>query len=70
MAAKKNSIWTRCIWLIMIIMATIYSPLVLRPGVTEPWVLGLPYTLWASLLGAFSIVLITAIAAYWRPSQD
>ncbi|MGR8950321.1 MAG: hypothetical protein ACU84Q_19935 [Gammaproteobacteria bacterium] len=70
MPTGRKTTWLVCIWLVVLIIVVIYSPLVLRAGVTEPWIFGLPFTLWATLLGAFSIVIITAIAAYWRPSQD
>ena len=70
MPMGRKTIWLVCIWLVVLIIAVIYSPLILRSGVTEPWIFGLPFTLWTTLVGAFSIVIITAIAALCRPSSD
>lgn len=54
----------------MLLLAITYSPLVLREGVSEPWLLGLPRTLWASLATAFGIVALTAIGAAVLPHDE
>lgn len=61
--------WRVCVFVVIATLGVIYSPLILQAGVTEPWFLGLPYTLWTTMLGAFAIVVVTAIAAYFRPTD-
>ena len=66
----KRRVWRACIVATCVLLAVTYSPLVLRAHVTEPWLFGLPRTLWASLLTAFGIVLVTAIAALVLPIDE
>ena len=69
MNIKGTTIWRVCIFFVLAILGAIYSPLILQAGVIEPWFLGLPYTLWTTVLGAFAIVLVTAVAAYFQPTD-
>lgn len=62
--------WRACIAATVLLLAVTYSPLVLRPGEADPWLFGLPRTLWASLLTAFAIVALTAIGAFVLPADE
>ena len=65
----KQLIWRICCIIVLSILVLTYSPLVLKPHTVDPWLFGLPFTLWSTLASAFSIVLVTAIAAFFRPDQ-
>lgn len=56
------SLW-KILSLIVTILATLaFTPLVIPYGVTEPYVLGLPRTLWAGILISILIYLMLLIA--------
>lgn len=46
------------IFFIVIIVAT-FSPLVIPEGVTSPWLLGMPRTLWLGILSSLLIAFLT-----------
>lgn len=66
----KCLLWRACIIGTVLLLALSYSPLVLDVGGTDPWLFGLPRTLWASLLTAFGIVVLTAIGAAVLPTDE
>jgi len=62
--------WRACIVAVVLLLAITYSPLVMRESVTDPWLFGMPRTLWASLLCALGIVALTAIGAAVQSDDD
>ena len=67
---SKKLAWRGCIAAVIALMVLTYSPLVLMSGADDPWLFGLPRTLWATLLTAFGIVVLTAIGAAIQPGDD
>ena len=70
MSTFNRRIWPVCVGIVLWVLIVTYSPIVLKPHTVEPWRFGLPYTLWATLISAFLIVIVTAIGAFFRPSGE
>ena len=55
----------------MIILVIItYTPIIIPGGVYKPMVLGIPYSLWTSMLITATLVLITYIGSKVHPGND
>jgi Cu/Ag efflux pump CusA len=67
---RQKGIWTACVILVVIIVVLGYTPLMIPRGVTKPSFLGLPYSLWTSLLGTVVLVGLTFIGAKVHPGSD
>ncbi|HSG32615.1 MAG TPA: hypothetical protein VLB82_13845 [Thermodesulfobacteriota bacterium] len=64
------SIWS-CLSIIVIILAILaFTPFVIPYGITEPYVLGLPRTLWAGMLISIFIYLILLLAMITSKDED
>lgn len=46
-----------------------FTPLVIPSGVTEPWLLGMPRTLWTGILITIALVFLTFLAARYSPPE-
>lgn len=66
----RKRAWPACVVAAGLLLALAYSPWVLAPGVTEPWLWGLPRTLWSGLMIAFGIVVVTAIGVWVYPRGE
>ena len=64
----NETAWRLCVALVIATLVVTYSPLVLTPSETAPWILGLPRTLWAGFASAVLLVLLTIVGVYVRPS--
>lgn len=60
----KNSkrIWQLCVAAVILIIIVTFSPLIIAPGKINPFLFGLPYTLWTGMLLAIVLVIITLVA--------
>jgi hypothetical protein len=59
---SKKRIWSLCVTLVILIIILTFSPLITGKGKTEPFLFGLPYTLWTGILLTIALVIITLIA--------
>lgn len=59
---KNKRIWKLCVVSVVIIIIVTFSPLVIAPGKIHPFLFGLPYTLWVSIILTIALVVITLIA--------
>lgn len=67
---KRLKIWTATIWAFFVTALITFSPLIIPKGVSEPFILGLPRTIWAGLMVSVIFLIITAIAAWAsKPEQ-
>jgi hypothetical protein len=59
---SKKRIWSLCVTLVILIIILTFSPLITGKGKIEPFLFGLPYTLWTGILLTIVLVIITLIA--------
>ena len=67
---KKNTVWRILTLLVPLIIVLAYTPLFIPVGVYMPKLLGLPYTLWTSMLLTVVLVALTMIGAKYHPGND
>lgn len=59
---KRNKIiWKICVVAVLFIIIITFSPLVIAPGKINPFLFGLPYTLWMGIILTIALVVITLI---------
>lgn len=57
----KKLIWKLCVGAVLLIIIFTFSPLVIAPGKIDPFLFGLPYTLWVGIVLTILLVIITLI---------
>lgn len=68
---NKKLIYWRITWISALIVALItFTPLVTPQGEYAPMVLGLPRTMWAGILVAVVLVVLTLVASYVHPNDQ
>jgi hypothetical protein len=70
MIRNNKWVWRGSVLLAVLIILTMYSPLVIKEGKLEPFFLGLPYTLWMSMALTIAIVLLTYIGGVSMPEDE
>ena len=61
---KLNNIWKLIVGAVLFCLALQFSPLVLAQNQLEPYILGMPFTLWFGILITLLLVLLTAVGGY------
>ena len=61
---KLNNIWRLIVGAVLFCLALQFSPLVLAQNKLEPYILGMPFTLWFGILITLLLVLLTAVGGY------
>jgi len=68
---KNNKrIWQLCVAAVIFIIILTFSPLVIAQGKIQPFLFGLPYTLWIGILLTVALVIITLIAGNVLPNDE
>ncbi|MEA3461327.1 MAG: hypothetical protein U9R49_05570 [Bacteroidota bacterium] len=67
---KSKTYWTLCAVLVIVIMVLGYTPLMIPNGVYKPTILGLPYSLWTSMLATVLLVALTYIGSKVHPGSN
>lgn len=67
---NKKQVWQICIVAVVFIIILTFSPLVTGKGKINPFILGLPYTLWMGILLTVVLVVITFIAGNALPNEE
>ncbi len=62
--------WRICVILVVLLIILAYTPLMLPNGIYKPMLLGLPYTLWTSILITMALVVLTYIGSKVHPGSD
>lgn len=70
MNKKSRTYWRLTALAVAAVSAVSFTPLVLDPIDAEPWILGLPHTLWASMLVAFALVFLAWIGTRVHVESD
>ena len=61
---KLNNIWRLIVGAVLFCLALQFSPWVLAQNKLEPYILGMPFTLWFGILITLLFVLLTAVGGY------
>lgn len=69
MNARKRTYWRLAVVAVVIVSIFSFTPLVLNRSSPEPYLFGMPHTLWASMAIAFVLVLLTFVGAYLHPES-
>jgi len=67
---SKPVLWNCCCSIVVALSILCFSPIVLKPGVHTPELLGLPRTLWLGILIAFALVAVTLVGGIVHPAND
>jgi hypothetical protein len=70
MSLKPNTLyWRICIALALLLTIITFTPLVIPVGVYRPTLLGMPYTLWMTILITILYVVLTFIGSRVHPGR-
>lgn len=69
MSESRKKAYYACFAAAALLSALALSPLVIPTGVAEPWVLGMPRTLWAGILITGALVFLTFLAGRFAPTD-
>ncbi len=69
MNRTPHRLWRLCCAGAILLSVITFTPLVIRPGQIEPRLFGLPHTLWAGMLVAFGLVLLTLVGSLVHPAR-
>lgn len=64
MNIKKPLLWKACLFSIFGLCLLTFTPWVIPEGVMEPWLWGLPRTLWAGILISISLIICIVLATF------
>ncbi len=67
---KRMMYWRLCVTAVIVIIAVTFSPLVIAPGKINPSVLGLPFTLWTTILTTIALVVLTYLGGRVSPNDE
>ena len=67
---RDKRYWRLCILLVLVLIVIAYTPLMIPHGIYKPMILGLPYTLWTSILITVALVVLTYIGSKVHPGKD
>lgn len=62
--------WRICVVLVVLLIILAFTPLMLPHGIYKPMLMGLPYTLWSSMLITVALVVLTFIGSKVHPGSD
>ncbi|MDX2429869.1 MAG: hypothetical protein QNK35_02985 [Bacteroides sp.] len=62
--------WRICVVLVVLLIIVAFTPLMLPHGIYKPMLMGLPYTLWSSMLITLALVVLTFIGSKVHPGSD
>ena len=62
--------WKICVVLVIILVVLGYTPLMIPRDTYKPMLLGIPYSLWTSILATIALVALTYVGAKVHPGSD
>ncbi len=69
MQSHRSLAWTICIVLAVLLSVATFTPLVIPPGKSAPFLFSFPYTLWTGFLVSVLFVLLTWIGTRVHPGS-
>ncbi|NKB39054.1 MAG: hypothetical protein GKR93_18130 [Gammaproteobacteria bacterium] len=65
----KLLLWRFCCFAIVVLSVLTFTPLIIPAGTFEPSLFGVPFTLWAGMLIALAMIILTIIASIVHPDK-
>lgn len=69
MRKTQKIIWKLCYISAMVIVVLSFTPVLLEPEKVEPFVVGIPYHLWMSILFSIILVVLTVLGTFVHPGK-
>jgi len=66
----NKRLWNIIVTAVILIIAITFSPLIINPGKITPSILGLPFTLWTSILLTIALVILTYLGGRVSPNDE
>ena len=67
---NKNLLWLICRFAMGVLVILTFTPVVIPSTIYEPMLFNMPYTLWAGIMIALSMVLLTYIGTRVHPGRN
>ncbi len=68
---KYNKLlWRICVTTVILVITVTFSPLIIAPDKINPAVLGMPFTLWTSILTTILLVVLTYLGGRVSPNDE
>ena len=66
----NKRLWRICVTAVILVIAVTFSPFIIAPGKINPSVLGMPFTLWTSILTTIALVVLTYLGGRVSPNDE
>jgi len=66
----NKRLWRICVAAVIFIIAVTFSPLIIAPGKIAPSLMGIPFTLWTSIVTTIALVVLTYIGGRVSPNDE
>ncbi len=66
----NKKLWRIYVAVVILIVAFTFSPLIIKPEKVEPSVMGLPFTLWTTILTTIVLVVVTYLGGRVSPNDE
>ncbi len=67
---NKPQLWNLCRIAVAVVTVIVFTPLVIPSGESEPFLFGMPYTMWMGLLVSFVLLALTVLGSFVHPGRD
>jgi len=67
---NKPQLWNLCRIAVAVVTVIIFTPLVIPSGQSEPFLFGMPYTMWMGLVVTFILLALTVLGSFVHPGRD
>lgn len=67
---NQKKLWRICVIAVVLIAILVYSPLITKAGKTDPFLFGMPFTLWTSMLLTIFVVALTYVGGLFLPNDE
>ena len=66
----NKRLWRIYVIAVILIITVTFSPLIIAPGKIDPSVLGMPFTLWTTILTTIALVVLTYLGGRVSPNDE
>lgn len=66
----NKKLWRIYVATVILIVVITFSPLIITPGKIKPALLGLPFTLWTTILTTIALVVLTYLGGRVSPNDE
>jgi len=67
---NKSQLWNLCRIAVAVVTVIIFTPLVIPAGQADPFLFGMPYTMWMGLVVSFVLLALTVLGSFVHPGRD